>query len=321
MGGAMRYFVTGATGFIGGHVAARLSARGDEVVALVRSPEKQSLLRSLGVEVVAGDVTNRESLRTPMQGVDGVFHVAGWYKIGVKHRSTALAVNVEGTRNVLSVMRELRIRRGVYTSTLAVFSDTRGALRDESYRSPARWLTLYDESKWRAHYEVAEPMIREGLPLTIVLPGAVYGPGDTSPMHDVWVEYLSHKLRAVPKTTAFCFGHVDDTAEGHLLAMDKGKSGESYIIAGPPHTLVEAIAIGAQATGIPGPSSHPSRGLVRFLAALTRNERLRIAAATYLGSNAKAQRELGFSPRPLDVGLPPTLKEELESRAERAVAG
>ncbi len=317
----MRYFVTGATGFIGSHVAAQLRARGDEVVAIVRSPKKQSLLPSLGVEVVVGDVIDRDSLRTPMRGVDGVFHIAGWYKIGVKDRRTALATNVEGTRNVLSVMQELGIRRGVYTSTLAIFSDTRGAIRDESYRSPARWLTLYDESKWRAHYEVAEPMIREGLPLTIVLPGAVYGPGDTSPMHDVWVEYLSRKLRAVPKTTALCFGHVDDTAQGHLLAMDKGKSGESYIIAGPPHTLVEAIAIGSHATGIPGPSSHPSRGMIRFLAALTRNERLRIAAATYLGSNAKAHRELGFAPRPLEGGLPPTLKDELERLSRKAAAG
>jgi nucleoside-diphosphate-sugar epimerase len=246
---AVEYLVTGATGFIGSHVAAQLRARGDEVRAVVRSPERASLLSSLGVGLYKGDVTDRESLRAPMRGVDGVFHVAGWYHIGLRDRATALAVNVDGTRNVLDMMGELSVSKGVYTSTLAVYSDTHGVLRDESYRFRGRWLTLYDESKWRAHYEVAEPMARAGLPLVTVLPGLVYGPGDSSPMHDLWMQYFRRGLRVMPRVTAYSFGHVEDTADAHLRAMDRGRLGECYNISGPPHTLLEAFDIAQRVTG------------------------------------------------------------------------
>ena len=306
----MEYLVTGATGFIGGHLARLLLERGHGVRAIVRSPPRAQGLVERGVQVYPGDITDRPSLRPAMLGVDGVFHVAGWYRIGVRDRATAIAVNVEGTRNVLETMRALRIPKGVYTSTLAVYSDTRGVLRDESFRYVGPWLTLYDETKWKAHYEVAEPMARDGLPLVTVLPGLVYGPGDTSPMHDVWLEYLSGRLRAVPKVTAYCFGHVEDTAEAHLQAMERGVPGQSYNISGPPHTLVEALEIARQATGIPAPKWHPSRSTLRMMAALTRNERYRVAGATYLGDNRKAVRELGFAPRSLEIGLPTTLESE-----------
>ena len=125
-----RYFVTGATGFIGGELTKQLIGRGHQVVALVRSPKKAALLKTLGVELHAGDVTDRESLRGPMQGTDGVFHVAAWYKIGASD-PIAEAVNVGGTRNVLEVARDLAIPRVVYTSTIGVLGDTHGQLVDE----------------------------------------------------------------------------------------------------------------------------------------------------------------------------------------------
>jgi nucleoside-diphosphate-sugar epimerase len=129
----MKYFVTGATGFVGGAVTRQLVANGNQVVAVARSPEKAGDLSDLGVEVHPGDVTEKESLRAPMQGVDGVFHIAGWYKIGVKDKRPAQEINVDGTRNVLELMKELNIARGVYTSTLAINSDTRGRVVDETY--------------------------------------------------------------------------------------------------------------------------------------------------------------------------------------------
>src|SRR5688572_11611026 len=122
-----KYFVTGATGFIGSEIVKQLVGRGHKVVALVRSPGKDVILKALGVEIHVGDVTDRESLTVPMTGVDGVFHVAAWYKVGVKE-PLADHINVDGTRNVLTTMGALGIARGVYTSTLAVFSDTKGAV-------------------------------------------------------------------------------------------------------------------------------------------------------------------------------------------------
>ncbi|HLY29456.1 MAG TPA: NAD-dependent epimerase/dehydratase family protein, partial [Ktedonobacterales bacterium] len=215
----MRYFVTGATGFVGGRVARQLIAANHQVVAIVRSPAKAGDLAALGVEIHQGDVTDKESMRAPMTGVDGVFHIAGWYKIGVRDKRDGERINIQGTRNTLEMMRELGIRKGVYTSTLAVFSDTHGKLVDETYRYDGPHLSEYDRTKWVAHYEVADPMIKDGLPLVIVQPGVVYGPGDTSSVRTTFTQYLQRKLPLLPEKTAFSWAHVDDIARGHILAM------------------------------------------------------------------------------------------------------
>ena len=319
----MRYFVTGATGFIGGRLVRRLSADGHEVVALVRTPAAAGDLASAGVRLHPGDITDNTTMREAMRGADGVFHVAGWYKIGVRDPSPGIRINVDGTRNVLELARDLGIPKTVYTSTLAVFSDTRGQIVDETYRHDGPWLSEYDRTKWLAHYAVAEPLMRAGLPVVIVEPGVVYGPGDTSPMHAPFVQYLRRRLPILPRQTGYCWGHVDDTADGHVRAMQHGRPGESYIIAGPPHTLIDAFAIAAEITGIPAPRWHASpgliRGLSRLLAALGRRdaaETLRVAAGvTYWGTSAKAERELGFHARPLRDGFRETLAQEIALQA------
>src|SRR5439155_6645328 len=186
----MKYFVTGATGFIGSHVARQLVEAGHQVVAVVRDPKKAGELVNMGVTVHEGDITDKESMRAPMQGVDGVFHVAAWYKIGAKDKSHAERVNVQGTRNVLELMKELGVPKGVYTSTISTNSDTHGVLADETYHHTGPHISEYDRTKWMAHYQVAKPMIADELPLVIVMPGLAYGPGDTSPVHSTLVKYL-----------------------------------------------------------------------------------------------------------------------------------
>jgi nucleoside-diphosphate-sugar epimerase len=224
------------------------------------------------------------------------------------------------------VMRKLQIPKGVYTSTLGVFSDTKGKVVDESYRHDGPWLTEYERTKWLAHYQVALPMIEAGLPLVIVMPGLVYGPGDTSMVHTTFQQYLQGKLPITPKGTSYCWAHVDDTARGHILAMERGTPGQSYIIAGEPHTLVEALEIAERITGVKPPKWHPSPAAMGTLAGVLgvlekvvslpesyRAESLRVVAGvTYLGSNAKAKRELGFNPRPLEEGLRETLEYEMK---------
>jgi len=310
----MEYFVTGATGFIGGRLVRRLREAGHGVVAVVRNPAKAGDLARLGVKVHKGDITDKESMRGPMAGVDGVFHLAAWYKVGERDKSPAMPINVDGTRNVLDLMQELGVPKGVYTSTLAVFGDTKGQAVDESYRHDGPWLSEYDRTKWIAHYEVAEPMMRKGLPLVIVQPGVTYGPGDPSAMGSTLREFLQRRMRGVPKRSAYCWGHVEDTAAGHVLAMERGRAGESYIIAGEPRSLVDAIEMAERITGIPAPRLRPSPGFLRFLAAVTRSEILRVGAgATYLGSHAKATRELGLHHRPLEEGLRETLLAEMRT--------
>ena len=323
----MRYFVTGATGFIGGRLVRQLRAAGHEVHALVRTPSQAKDLAGLGVSLHPGDITDKESMRAGMRGSDGVFHLAAWYRIGARaqERRDAERINVAGTRNVLELMKEVNIPKGVYTSTINVFGDTEGWVGDESYRHSGPWLSEYDRTKWKAHYQVAVPMIEAGLPLVIVQPGAVYGPGDPSVIGNLLRQYLRRTLPIRPHGAAVCWGHVDDTAHGHVLAMEKGRPGESYILAGPPHTLEEALEIAEEITGIRRPWLRPPAVVLRAMAAaasvvervialpqIYAAETLRLAAgATYLASGEKAQRELGFRARALEEGLRETLLHEM----------
>jgi nucleoside-diphosphate-sugar epimerase len=322
----MRYFLIGATGFIGGRLARRLRAAGHEVTVLVRAPEKAGDLAALGVTLAPGDITDAASVRAAMHGADRVFHVAAWYKVGARDRSMAWRINVDGTRNVLQAMRELGVAKGVYTSTLAAFGDTHGQVVDEFFRpSGDRWFSEYDRTKSAAHFQVAAPMMKEGLPLVIVQPGVNYGPGDTSLVRELFIQYLKGTLPMIPKGVACCWAHVEDTVTGHVQAMNEGRTGESYIIAGPCHTYVEAMEIAQRITGIPAPKLQPGPEVMRSLAAVMgvvervipvpemfAAESLReMAGTTYLGSHEKATRELGFHPRPLEDGLPETLEHEM----------
>jgi nucleoside-diphosphate-sugar epimerase len=322
----MRYFVTGATGFVGGHVARRLIDAGHNVNALVRDPDKASDLAQLGVTLHRGDITDKESMRAPMQGVDGVFHIAAWYKIGARDKSDGERVNVQGTRNVLELMRELGVPKGVYTSSTTINSDTHGKLVDETYRFTGPHFSEYNRSKWAAHYNVAEPMIAEGLPLVIVMPSAIYGPGDKSAVHATFVSYLRRKLPVVPTKLANSWAHVDDIAEGHILAMEKGQVGQSYIIGGEAHTIIKLLQMAEKTTGVPLPRFRASPRMLRAMANMMgvmekvlpipydyTAEFLRTTAGvTNIGSNAKARRELGYNPRSLEEGITETMQYEMQ---------
>jgi len=320
-----RYFVTGATGFLGGELVKQLVGRGHQVAALVRSFDRAAILKALGIELYAGDITEPDSLRAPMKGADGVFHVAGWYNIGV-HGAGDLAerVNIHGTRHVLEMARDLGIPRVVYTSTVGIFGDTRGRVVDEHYYARGPFLTEYDRTKWIAHYDVAVPMMRAGLPLIIAMPGLVYGPGDRSAIHTSLVQLLRRRLFITPKGVAFSWGYIADIARGLQQAMEAGTTGETYLLTGPIHTFEDALALAARIAGRRPPPVHPPPAVMRMAAGLTAalerwnirtryaSETLRLmAGTTWIGSSAKAQQALGFTARPLDEGLRHTIEYEL----------
>jgi nucleoside-diphosphate-sugar epimerase len=319
----MKYLVTGATGFVGGYVVRQLVAAGHVVNAVVRSPAKATGLKASGVTLFPGDITDKDSLRESMRGVDGLFHIAGWVKIGVRDQGDAERINVTGTRNVRGVMRDLGLPKGVYTSTLAVFSDTHGRKPDETYRYQGPHISEYDRTKAAAH-DIAKGFIRDGLPLVIVQPGIIYGPGDTSSLRRALLPYLAGKLPMIPSGTTFCWGYVEDVARGHILAMEKGKPAEAYIIAGPCHRVTEFFEMAEAITGVKAPRMRASAGMMKATAGLVQviekvapmpqdysSEYLPVnGGTTYLGDNAKARRELGYAPRPLRAGLEETLREE-----------
>lgn len=316
----MTFFVTGATGFLGGRLARQLREAGHDVIALVRDPARATHLADLGVQLAVGDVTDLESMREPMRGVDGVYHVAGWYKIGVRDSSEAVKVNVNGTRNVLTLMHELGIPRGVYTSTLAVNSNTHGRIVDETYRFTGTHLSEYDRTKAAAH-DVALEFIGKGLPLIIVQPGLIYGPGDQGPSHDLLRDYLLRRLPVVPRMTGYAWAHVEDVAHAHMLAMERGTPGEKYFLCGPTMSVMDMMHVWQRLSGVRPPRIIVSPALLKGLSSVMgiverivpvpanySSEYLRVAAGvTYYGSNAKAVRELGWEPWSIEDGMPETV--------------
>ena len=318
----MRYFLTGATGFVGNAMAHQLLEQGHQVNAIIRDPQKAVELKKLGANLYLGDITDKESMRAAMQGVDGVYHMAAWYKIGAhKNRDQGEKVNVQGSRNVFELMKELRIPKGVYTSSLAINSDTHGKLVDETYHFTGKHISEYDRTKAVAH-ELAKNFIAGGLPLVIVMPGLIYGPGDTSTVRTNIIDFLKGKLPLLPAYTAMCWAHVEDIAQGHMLAMEKGKPGETYIIAGEYETLQDAFRIASQITGKHAPTSIPYQ-ILNAMAIMAKpfdsilpetytSEGLRvIAGVTYIGDNSKAKRELGYKPRSFRQGWEETMRHEM----------
>lgn len=318
----MKYFITGATGFLGGSLARQLRASGHEVIALVRNPDKAGKLKAIGATIVAGDVTDKESMRAPMSGCDGVFHVAGWYKVGARDSSPGQRINVGGTRNVLELMQELKIPKGVYTSSIAINSDTHGKSVDETYEFIGTHLSEYDRTKAEAH-KIALQFIASGLPLVILMPGLIYGPDGTASSDEALRMFLQKKLPLMPQKAAYSFSHVDDVAQVHIVAMEKAKPGSTYIVCGDSHTFTEAIDIAHNITGIRKPIAVPPWMMraTSWITALVEkiiplpdlysSESLRIqAGVTYLGDNSKAKRELGYNPRPLEVGYRQTIEYE-----------
>ncbi len=322
----MRYFVTGATGFIGRHLVPKLIEHGHEVVCLVRNPDKAEPLKKIGATLAQGDVTDRESLRAPMTHVDGVFHLAGLYEYGHQYHDKMLAINVDGARHVFEVGVERGVSKMVHTSTVAVFGNTHGKIVDETYRIEKRELSSeYERTKWAAHYEVALPMIQHGAPILITQPGVVTGPGDTSPISLVFQYYLQRMPVMFGPKSGVTWAHVDDIAEGHILAMEQGKIGEAYILAGPSMNYKDVFTQWSKITGIPGPMIWMPEGAAGVMSSvvglLERALRLKTSLSsealatfnnyTFYGSADKAKRELGWQPRPVEQVFKEVLDFEL----------
>lgn len=320
-----RYFVTGATGFLGGRLVEELLHHGHEVRALVRNPSSEPRLKAKGVRVFRGDVRDASSLVHPMTDCDGVFHTAAWVRVG-EHGPDAHAINVEGTRTVLDTAISLHVPKIVYTSTIAVFGDTRSVLADERYTGASSPRTRYEQTKAKAHFDVVLPRMAQGAPIVVTMPGLLYGPGDRGPMASVLEQFLRGRLPVVPRDAYFSWSFIDDVALSHVAAMERGRIGETYILAGPRHGMAEVLDLAGSLTGIPAPRIRPGARTLKLAARIAawlerflplapswRAESLRaVAGVSMTGSSHKARAELGFEPRALDEGLPLALSAALQ---------
>lgn len=319
----MRFAMTGATGFIGSALARELVESGHEVTAVVRDPAAARDLAGRGVRLERGDVGDVGSLARAFAGADGVFHVAGWYKVGSRHPQEGWQVNVEGTRNALAAALRAEVPRVVYTSTCAINSDTRGRTVDETYRFTGTHLTVYDETKARAH-DVAERFASDpGSPdVVIVMPGGVYGPGDTSQIGRLMRQVVQRRVVVASSRLRMVYAHVADVAHGHVLAMDRGARAQSYMLAGERSDLLSILTEIADLTGgrrpidMPGPLFGVAQAVTSVVGRIVplpeefSAEALRDARASYLATSAKARRELGWTFRPLHQGLRETAEAE-----------
>jgi dihydroflavonol-4-reductase len=320
----VKAFITGGTGFIGGHVAGKLRQRGDDVAALVRTPAKASALRELGCELVEGDLSRLDAIQRGTAGCDAVFHIGAVYKVGIpeSERAAMYDANVRGTERVLDAAQQSGVARIVYVSTGNVYGNTRRRVVDEGYErpQPPQFLSYYDETKYRAH-QVALDRIAKGAPITIAMPGGVYGPEDPSELGNMIDQTRTGKLKLrVFADTGFDFVHVEDLAEAIIAAHDRGRIGESYNLPGEQGTLGDLIDKTAALAGrkpprVPMPTAVmklaiPAGPLVGKLMGFPPNlgELIRTSdGVTFWMNDAKARRELGFAPRDLDAGLRQTL--------------
>ena len=315
----MKCFVTGATGFLGSHVARRLQDRGADLRLLVRSSSRTDNIADVPAEHVVGDLRDLESLKRGMADCEFVFHVAADYRLWAVNGQELYPSNVEGTRNILEAARESRVRRVVYTSSVATMGfGNNGHMTDEN--TPVTLSNMigdYKRSKFMAEQLVIEAA-RGGQAVVMVNPTTPIGERDIKPTPTgrIVVDFLKRKFPAYVDT-GLNLVDVRECAEGHLLAMEKAAPGERYILGGVNLTLKQILDKLAAITGLPSPSIRLpyvvayATGVVDTLVTGTMLKReprvtldsVRMGRKKMFVTSAKAERELGWCSGPVDGAL------------------
>ncbi len=315
----MKAFVTGATGFVGSHVATVLAEQGAELRLLVRTGSDPKNIQGLNADRVIGDLCEPESIDRAMAGCDVVFHVAADYRLWVRDPAQMYRANVEGTRTILQAALKNRVRRVVYTSSVATmgFTVKNNPVDESSPVSLENMIGHYKRSKYMAE-EVALAAGRDGIDVVVVNPSTPVGERDIKPTPTgrIVVDFLKKKFPAYVDT-GLNMVDVRECARGHLAALEKGRSGERYILGGENLTLKQILDKLAAITGLPSPRVRLpyavalASGVVDTVVTgvvLRREPRVtldavRMGRKKMFVSSAKAERELGWKAVPVDAAL------------------
>jgi dihydroflavonol-4-reductase len=309
----MKALVTGATGFVGAAVARALLGAQWQVRVLARPGSDRRNLKSLEVEVSEGDLADLKSLERAVQGCDGLFHVAADYRLGARDPAELYRANVEGTRNVLSAAHRSGVQRIVYTSSVATIGiPADGTPGDEqSANSLENMIGHYKRSKYLAE-EVVREAAQGGISVVIVSPSTPVGPGDVkpTPTGQLVLDAAAGRMPAYVDT-GLNIVHVDDVAAGHLLAYERGRAGERYILGGQDMSLRGILELIARLEGRNPPRVRLPYGVVLPIAYLAEGfarltgrsgritlEGVRMSRKKMFFSSAKAVRDLGYRWRP-----------------------
>jgi dihydroflavonol-4-reductase len=314
----MLAFLTGATGFVGSHVARALADNGADLRLLVRSNSNLKNIQDLKADLFTGDLRDPASLEKGIAGCDAIFHVAADYRLWVRDPDEMYRANVEGTRAILAAARKNNVRRVVYTSSVATMGFRQGALADENSQvSLANMIGPYKRSKFMAEQAAIEAA-RKGQDVVIVNPTTPVGERDIKPTPTgrIVVDFLKKKFPAYVDT-GLNLVDVKECAHGHIAALEKGRSGERYILGGENLTLKQILDKLAAITGLPSPKIR-----VPYIVALATGVVDEIVTGRILGrepratidavrmgrkqmfiTSAKAERELGWKMVPVDDAL------------------
>jgi dihydroflavonol-4-reductase len=309
----MKALVTGATGFVGAAVARALLGAQWQVRVLARRSSDRRNLKSLDVEVSEGDLADVDSLQRAAQGCEGLFHVAADYRLGARDPAQLYRANVEGTRNILRAAQRSGVQRIVYTSSVATIGiPADGTPGDEqSANSLENMIGHYKRSKYQAE-EVVREAAQGGISVVIVSPSTPVGPGDVkpTPTGQLVLDAAAGRMPAYVDT-GLNVVHVDDVAAGQLLAYERGRAGERYILGGEDMSLREILETIARLEGRRAPRVRLPYGVVLPIAYLAEGfarlsgrsgritlEGVRMSRKKMFFSSAKAVRELGYRWRP-----------------------
>jgi dihydroflavonol-4-reductase len=315
----MKAFVTGATGFVGSHVAQALAAQGADLRLLVRACSKTDNIADLQAERVVGDLRDASSLKSAMQGCDYVFHVAADYRLWVRDPEQMYRSNVEGTRAIIEAAQQSGVRRVIYTSSVATMGfTTTGYIADESSPvSLADMVGHYKRSKFMAE-QVALEAGRKGANVVVVNPTTPVGEQDIKPTPTgrIIVDFLKRNFPAYVDT-GLNLADVKEVARGHLLAMEKAVPGERYILGGENLTLKQILDKLSALTGLPSPTMKVPHAVAMgfavfdqfFTGMILRKEPRATVDAVRMGrkkmfaSSVKAERQLGYRVLPVENAL------------------
>jgi dihydroflavonol-4-reductase len=316
--------LTGATGFIGSRLARRLAERGDRLRCWARGARASAgteELERLGAEVVRGELGDVDGLARALAGVDLAYHLAAIYDFGVVDAGAMERVNVGGTRAFLEAIERARTPRAVYVSTTVALGPVAVGSGDEATEHGPEMLSAYERTKVEAH-RLARAAQDRGVPLVIVCPANVYGPGDHGPNGRFLAALLRGRVPGLPMGPSwFSYVHVDDVVDGLVRAGLEGRAGATYVLSGEERSLNDFSRAAAELAGRRAPFLRFPAQAVRltgmaydFLTRVTgrrfpiSGEMAAMAAGKrWLHSHERATRELGWTPRPLAQGLPETV--------------
>jgi dihydroflavonol-4-reductase len=315
----MLAFVTGATGFVGSHVARALAAQGADLRLLVRSSSDLRNIQDLRADRVIGDLRDASSLKKAVSGCDVVFHVAADYRLWVRDPDEMYRSNVEGTKAILESALENKVRRVVYTSSVATmgFNSNGQFASEQSPVSLADMIGPYKRSKFMAE-EIAIQAGKSGMDVVVVNPTTPVGERDIKPTPTgrIVVDFLKKKFPAYVET-GLNLVDVTECAQGHIAALEKGKSGERYILGGENLTLKQILDKLAAITGLPSPKikvpyvvalatgvvDQVVTGYVRNREPRATIDAVRMGRKKMFVSSNKAERDLGWKIVPVDGAL------------------